>query len=37
MQSGKEGLTDTRYACARLTNACAIRQYEGLEHSDIQR
>jgi hypothetical protein len=27
---------DARYACVHLANPCAIKQYEGLKHSDDQ-
>jgi len=31
-----DGLMDAGYACVHLANPCAIKQYEGLKHSDDQ-
>jgi len=31
-----DGLMDAGYGCVRLANPCAIKQYEGLKHSDDQ-
>ena len=31
-----DGLMDSGYACVHLANPCAIKQYEGLKHSDDQ-